>query len=257
MKKKKNRTSLYFVVGILLIIAFSILVNYALPKEKNEFTSINFSKYKELLTSNSFELIYVGQEGCSACAKFEPVLKQIQTTYSFNISYLDYQTLSASEKEEFSMTASVFSGQWGTPTLLVIMNGEIVSTKVGYVEYDELNGFILEAAFNKISYSKYKELLTSEQLEIIYVGRPGCGYCQAIIPTLVLIQNNYPIVFNYLNTETMTSEDYADISTTASVFSGKWGTPTLLAIKNGQVVASKPEYAEYSEIEQFIKSVLE
>lgn len=262
MRKKKNRAGLYFVIGLVFIIGFSVLVNNVLPKEEEiEFNKINYSQYKELINSDDFQLVYFGNEDCGYCAQIEPILGKIEKEYSIKVNYVDTYTLTEENLSDISTTADVFAGKWGTPTLIAIKDGEVVSTKSGYAEYDVIKQFVSAAMigkieFNKISYSEYKEILESEELEIVYVGREGCGYCQIFEPILGQIQNDYSIKFNYLDTDTMTQENYEDLATTADVFAGKWGTPTLVAIKEGKVVSTKSGYVEYDVVKDFVEDLI-
>jgi thioredoxin 1 len=107
---------------------------------------------------------------------------------------------------------------------------------------------------NAITYSEYKDFYKSNDLEFVYVGRPGCGYCQMTRPFLEELQDEEKMVWNYLNTDTMTQSDFDDIAKTADAFAGEWGTPTLLAIKDGKVLNSIAGYREKDVLKSFIES---
>lgn len=115
-----------------------------------------------------------------------------------------------------------------------------------------------EVVFNKVTYAQYKTLLVGEDLEFVYVGNAGCGYCKMVVPLLGQLQTQYAIVFNYLDTYTMSSDDFVDIQTTAEVFAGgKWGTPTLLAIKNAEVISTVSGYRELDALKEFVEDAIE
>jgi predicted bacteriocin transport accessory protein len=111
-----------------------------------------------------------------------------------------------------------------------------------------------EEAFNNITYSEYKKLYKSDDLEFVYVGRPGCGACQITEPILEDSQEETDVVWNYLNTDTMSQSDFADIASTAEEFTGEWGTPTMLAIKDGKVLNSISGYRDKDVVIDFIQT---
>jgi predicted bacteriocin transport accessory protein len=113
-----------------------------------------------------------------------------------------------------------------------------------------------EVEFNDVSYEEYKALFEGETLEFVYVGNEGCGYCQATVPLLGQLQEEENVVFNYLDTYTMTEDDFADIATTAEAFTGEWGTPTIIAIYDGEAIASISGYTEIENIRAFIENAV-
>lgn len=104
-----------------------------------------------------------------------------------------------------------------------------------------------------VTYTQYKELFKSTTLQFIFVGRPGCGYCQMTEPLVAELQKEEGVVFNYLNTDTMTQADFDDIANTAEVFKGQWGTPTMLAVKDNKVINVVEGYREKSVLKTFIE----
>lgn len=109
-----------------------------------------------------------------------------------------------------------------------------------------------EVKFNSISYSQYEELFESEGLSFVYVGSEGCTYCQMIKPILGELQEEENIKFNYLSTDTMSNSDFEAISSSHEIFAGKWGTPTLLAFYDGEVVGTVDGYREKPELQEFV-----
>jgi predicted bacteriocin transport accessory protein len=132
--------------------------------------------------------------------------------------------------------------------VVIIIFSALVSNLTGKEEV------VAETQFNNVSYAEYKALFEGDTLEFVYVGRAGCGYCQATVPLLVQIQEEENIVFNYLDTDTMTETDFGDISNTAEVFAGEWGTPTMLAIYNGEVVEVVSGYTEIENLRTFVEN---
>ncbi len=134
--------------------------------------------------------------------------------------------------------------------VIVIGFSALVSNITGPEEEEEVK-------FNDVSYSEYKELFNSEDLEFVYVGREGCSYFKSTVPLLGQLQEEEKIEFNYLNTDTMTQENFTDIATTAKAFEGEWGTPTLLAILDGKAIDYVSGYKEIADLREFVQNAKE
>ena len=107
-------------------------------------------------------------------------------------------------------------------------------------------------SFNDINYNEYKNLISSEEIEFVYFGSPTCGYCEMIEPVLKDVQKELNFQFNYLNVNEMKEEDFGDLPKTYGLFQNPWGTPTLLAIKDGQIFNYSSGYKEKAEVLEFI-----
>ena len=90
---------------------------------------------------------------------------------------------------------------------------------------------------NNISYSNYKELLKGKEWSIVYIGRPGCSYCQKQLPIVKQILNSYDVVVNYLNTDNLSSEELNELISGYNAFNGgeNFGTPTFLIVGKNKV----------------------
>ena len=120
-----------------------------------------------------------------------------------------------------------------------------------------VSSFYSSVEFNNIKYSEYKELYNENDLAFVYVGKEDCGYCKATVPYLGELQEELNITFNYLDTATMTNDNFDNIATTSEAFEGEWGTPTLLAIKDGKVLNYLAGYREKDIIKAFIEASLQ
>lgn len=110
--------------------------------------------------------------------------------------------------------------------------------------------------FEKVSYAEYEELFDekNEGVSFVYVGRPGCSFCVKIQPLLKTIEEEEKIIFNYLNTDTMTEDNFNSISSTSEAFQKEWGTPTLIAIVDGKAFSYLDGYREIEDIRKFVNS---
>ena len=88
----------------------------------------------------------------------------------------------------------------------------------------------------EIGIDEYLSYLNGSEKEIIYVGRPGCTYCQQQKPIMEDIQANYDVDIHYLNIDNLDSDGLDRLINSDDYFSGQWGTPVTLIVQNGEVV---------------------
>ncbi len=82
------------------------------------------------------QIIYIGSSSCSWCSKFSPVLEEIGDEYGTRIIYINVANLTQSEYNALkTSTDNNFSG--GTPTTLIMENGEVIDKLGGYVEKEK------------------------------------------------------------------------------------------------------------------------
>ena len=150
--KKKNKTGLFAIIGLVLIIGFSALVsNLTAPEETDpvnlEFKTITYTEYEALFNKDNEGLVfvYVGRPGCSYCQKIKPLLKTLEEEEGIEFNYLNTDTMTEENFNAISTTSKAFEAEWGTPTLLAILNGENVSYVDGYREIEVLRSFVTEA----------------------------------------------------------------------------------------------------------------
>lgn len=141
MKNKKN-IGLYYVIGILLIIGFSVIISNITAPDVVKFNDITYSEYEEIIGSTDLEFVYVGRTDCSYCQKITPLLGQLQSEENVVFNYLNTDTMGELDFEDIKSTAKVFEGEWGTPTILAIKDGKVLNTISGYKEKEELRTFV-------------------------------------------------------------------------------------------------------------------
>lgn len=105
-----------------------------------------------------------------------------------------------------------------------------------------------------ITVSEYLDIIAKDDTSIIYIGRPGCGYCQMFNPILTEVLNKYKIGVEYVNIEEIASEEEWNsfIESNDYLSAGEWGTPTLIIYKNGEVVNINPGYVENDVLVKFL-----
>lgn len=168
----KNTRTILIVVAIALVIA-ALFIPYESKKGEQDpqkltafacsdtsenqendtkLTKISCSKYQELTQSDVESLILIARPTCSYCLKFIPILEEIVEEYGITVNYFDTDALSETEVSEFYNSAELFkSNEFGTPTLMITKNGEIIKYSVGYSEKEETVEWLKEAGIIKDS----------------------------------------------------------------------------------------------------------
>lgn len=93
-----------------------------------------------------------------------------------------------------------------------------------------------------INASEYKELLNGEEISLIYIASPTCGYCAQQEPIMKQLVNKYKIEVNYLNISAITNAESNEVyKSYASLQMEKYQldgvrTPTILLVQKGKIV---------------------
>ena len=159
MKGKKNtQIILFVVVGLVIVIA--LLIPYTTNNKNNKteavtvntltcdddnpesehdttLNTITCSEYNDIINGDTKNVVLYARPTCSYCNKFVPVLEEIVEEYGIELNYFDIDTLSQDELKEFYSSSSLMtSSDFGTPALVIIKNGKIVDSSIGYTEKD-------------------------------------------------------------------------------------------------------------------------
>lgn len=140
--------------------------------------------------------------------------------------------------------------------VLVIVIVAIFSTK-GTKAQEEIEYPLTlagEVGLNQITYSQYKEMVDNGDAFVVIIERAGCTYCQMYMPIVEEYVNEKKIAINYIDTDTLTEEEFQELSTKNNYLKRKnWGTPTTLFMLGDRVIDSIGGYVEKSKVEEFFK----
>ena len=65
--------------------------------------------------------------------------------------------------------------------------------------------------------------------KVIYIGREGCGFCQAFVPGLKYLSEKYNFEYKYVNTDELKEEELSAWLKKLNVKEEDFGTPTFAA----------------------------
>jgi len=263
LEETTNKKGLIFLLALLLIIV-GVCVYYQLDnKEKTSNTEVSekesnqiMDNFYEYFKSKDAKIIYYASSTCGYCSLQTPIMEQIDKDYDIDYLYIDSSKLTTSDRETVLKELNI---DHATPTTVVVKNGKVVDTQIGYVEGAQMVEFLInskildkdavytpEQYLTMIDYSQYKELIAKEGTYVVTIGQTGCSHCIATKPVLNTIAKDYNIEMNYLNLTNMTESEKNDFYSTLTdieyneesfVSKGSIGTPLTLIIQNGKVVS--------------------
>ncbi len=115
------------------------------------FTSITGDEFIDKVNSSDLQLIYMGRSTCHYCVQFLPVLQKAQSEYGYETLYLDITTVTSEQQEKITNVDSDFFNEnyRATPTVLLVKDGKIVDSQVGYSDYDTFTSFLEKNGYSK------------------------------------------------------------------------------------------------------------
>ena len=263
VEDKTSKTGLIVLLGILLIIV-GICIFYqvnnknvdnntnASTEESNEIMD-NFYKY---FNSKKTKVIYYASSTCGYCSLETPIMEQISKDYDMDFLHIDSSKLSNSDREKMLKELNI---EHATPTTVIVKNGKIIDTQIGYVDGGKMVEFLKkgnvldkdavytpEQYLTFINYDEYNNIIKQSGKHIITIGQTGCSHCTNTKPVINQIAKDYNITINYLNiTEMSKTENESFINSLEEigyddeqfVSSKNFGTPLTLIIENGKVTS--------------------
>lgn len=138
---------------------------------------------------------------------------------------------------------------------LALISLTVGVTYVKKAEESKVQNVTLEnAGFKKVTVTEFVELTKSDKKSIVLVARPTCSYCELFTPILKQAMDDMNLVVNYVDTDTFSEEDWTTFSNSLEYLNTtEWGTPLVIIVQNGKVVADNQGYVELDEIKTFFK----
>ena len=251
MENKKTLviTVLSVLLGVLLIVSFIFTV---IGQGKNNSEKI-MNDFDLAFNSKEKKVIYYASSKCGYCELQTPILETIAQDYDMDYLEIDITKLSKEQRNEITEKLDI---EGSTPTTVVVKDGEVIDTKVGYTEGSKYVKFLVDAGvlpkdavyseekyITYIDFEEYESLIEKGK-NIIVVGQTGCSHCTAIKPALNSVGEDYNIKINYLNLTDMEDDETSKFFNSLReigyddpdfVEDGSFGTPLTLIVENGKV----------------------
>jgi len=259
MTKEKKKTIIITIVAAVVALALIAIFTITELKKNGVITSKAdrevLSEFYENYNSKERTIIYYASPSCSYCQLQEPILETIADDYDLDYYYLDASSLAIKQRKEVLEKLGI---EHATPTTIVVENGKVIDTAVGYTQGKELVKFFIdtkilskdaeysgEKYITYINYEEYTNLIDDGENHVVVVGKTGCGYCTAFKPTINKVAGEYDITINYLNLAEISQDDSDDFFDDLGKLGyddadylndGSFGTPTTLIFKNGKII---------------------
>lgn len=98
------------------------------------------------------------------------------------------------------------------------------------------------------------ELLESNEIELVFLGRPTCSYCVMIQPSMDNLSKKYNFEYTYVNIDKLSTSQFNKIANKLDIETTNFGTPYLAIVKNGKKVAEQPGYLDEDELFSFFQT---
>ena len=125
-------------------------------------------------------------------------------------------------------------------------------------ELEEENKKAAESISNLtvIDVSKMKELFSSNDTKIIFVGSLTCPHCTAIKPVINSVVKDLNVTVYYLELSTMTDEENKEYYSINEFLKNNNSIPLVMAVKNNEVIDSFVGEKDSKDVEEFLKKNL-
>lgn len=110
-------------VSIILLTTL-LLVFTGCSKKEGHLKEITLDEFKEKIANKESFPLFVGNDGCSHCVSYKPVLESVLDEYNITVYHIDNSALTEDEYKEFRTYLNIS----GTPTLAFIVDGEEETT---------------------------------------------------------------------------------------------------------------------------------
>lgn len=110
-----------------------------------------------------------------------------------------------------------------------------------------------EAGLHQITYDQYETMVDDGDAFIVVIERAGCGYCTMYMPIVEEVANEKKIPLYYIDTDTLTEEEFNNLSSTNSYLKkNQWGTPTTLFMLGDRVLDTIGGYTAKENVLSFL-----
>ncbi len=161
---KKLQVCAYIIIVLLLVNTIALFASLKDPSADAEtstnetetsydydvsmFKTIDEDEFVNKYNGSELSVVYFGRATCGYCVQFLPVLQQAQSDYGYKTLYVDIEKVSDSTK--IINLDSFFASYYGsTPTVVLVKDGKVVDSQVGYTDYSTFASFLEDNGFTK------------------------------------------------------------------------------------------------------------
>jgi hypothetical protein len=217
--------------------------NNIIPNELVDYVDKIMIESQKLLES-SYSMVYIPYKKLDNIENQDEIFKQISEEYSIDYKKIDAYLLSSRQQEKINSLLGISTVE--NQILILVKDNKMIANIRGphrkntYIEtlYDV--NFIdeLENKVNEIDYNSYKELLNSNEKNVIVIGTENNKDSNDVISNLNKIIYNYDIEVNYINIENVNSDLSNKVKEKIENigYTGGFSIPLVVIVESGKVL---------------------
>ena len=101
--------------------------------------------------------------------------------------------------------------------------------------------------------SKLEKVMASSENKAVYLMRESCGYCELNKSNMNSVSKEYNFEYYNIDTDNLTKEDYDKVLSMLNLDKANFGTPTLVTVKNNEVVSNFSGLRTYPMLVDYLK----
>lgn len=150
--KNIKKTDIALILGVVLIIVLGCFVmkgtkatpTYELPLELSGevgYNKLSYAEYQDKIDNDESFVVTISRTTCSHCQTFKPIAEGFAKDHNLPMYYIDTDEMSEDEWTQLETSNTFFkknSGNWGTPTTLVLAGSECIDSIEGATDEDSL-----------------------------------------------------------------------------------------------------------------------
>lgn len=272
MKGKVKNIIIAMVVVLVLLIP--IIVENINSKKVE---AITYDEYTNLVSSEDFALVYVGDLKSSDYEKIKENLASMKSEFDVKVESLDSVDLTEAQKSELKKVNSEF-----TNTNVYVF---IKDKSVAYVTSESLDTTTLKELINYYynniipekdvayktvdNYTDYMKIVNSKKTTMSVFGRNTCAWCNKFKPVYNAVAKEYNVDIYFFDSDSYDKTEYEKIMNSDVLYipsscndqskdiplSDGFGTPLTLFTKKGKVVGCLSGYVNESSLIAKLKDV--
>ncbi len=142
--KKKNKSKLGSIIGIIVAILFVGLVIYAFAKDEmasDYIKEVNYQELQEIINKDEKSIIFVGRNDCGHCLSYKPIVEKVAKNNNLKVYYINTNKV-AEESKENSEALWTFFDTDATPTTAIVGSGKLIAREIGSLKEQQLLAFL-------------------------------------------------------------------------------------------------------------------
>lgn len=196
------------------------------------------------LLETELTMLYIPYKYVDGIESQNKILEEISTRYKIKYKLINAYLLSFEQQEKLNSILQISSVE--DQIIILVKDKKIVGSIRGinranyyldelhkYNFIDKIDNYITE-----INYDKFNELISSDNKNIILIGKDECRYCDNVITTLNSIIINYDIPIYYINVGKLDSELSNNVEKTLTQlgYSDGFTTPITLMTESNKLI---------------------